>query len=312
MTQILSLISPEFIVQASDRRVTFVPTGRIGEDNHNKAVFFCGHTAWAFTGVASVGATKTAEWMANTVALAHSLQGAIEELRARATRRLHNYPRDIRRLAFVGVGFASQVFTGKSWVNVAPYPILTVVSNFLDEHEHWRAEALDDFSARSWTIPEQRSFLLFESGVPLRAGARTQLVRDLNSAFIHRVRPPAVARLLARAIKSEHASNPTGPVGNNVMCTVVTQDAPSGDPNYSGGLWPLADDAQEADYFRLPAVDPPSKYYFYVPAKPESRIHFGPDSVCVGIQMRNVKMHPVGPPENREWTATAKVRNRTI
>jgi hypothetical protein len=312
MTQILSVISHHFVVQASDRRVTVVPSGRIAEDDHNKAVFHCGHMTWAFTGVARIGATRTAEWMSDTVAHSPSLQHSIERLRAGASSKLQAYPPSIRRLAFVGVGFASEMLVDQRWSAVDTYPILTVISNFLDEKGTWAASAADELLAQSWSIPRQRQFLLFESGVPLRAATRKKLLRDIDRGFAHLAGPPAIARLLARAIRSEHAVNPEGPIGNNIMCTVVTREAQAGVPDYSGGRWPLNDDAKESDYFRLSPNDAPDRYYFYWPSNPELRIHFGPDSVCVGKQIRDMKMQPVGTRAERRWTLSAQVRNRIL
>ncbi len=123
MTQILSLISHQFVVQASDRRVTFVPCGRIAEDDHNKAIFQCGHMAWAFTGVARIGATRTAEWLSDTVTHSASLQHSIERLRAGASSKLRAYPPAIRRLAFVGVGFAAEMLLDQQWNAVDTYPL---------------------------------------------------------------------------------------------------------------------------------------------------------------------------------------------
>ncbi len=310
MTQILSLISHQFVVQASDRRVTMVPSGRIAEDDHNKAIFQCGHMVWAFTGVARIGATRTAEWMSDTVAQCSSLQQSIERLRAGASSKLHAYPPSIRRLAFVGVGFASEMLIDQQWNAVDTYPILTVISNFLDDQGRWGTFGGDNLSAQSWSIPKRRRFLLFESGVPLRAVRRKQLIRELDRAFAHRAGPPAIARLLARAIRSEHAIDPEGPIGDNIMCTVVSRYAEAGVPDYSGGLWPLNDDAGESDYFRLSTNDPAHRYYFYWPSNPKLRMHFGPDSVCLGKQIRDMKMQPVGTRDERRWTFSAQIRNR--
>src|ERR1700722_6597163 len=99
VTQILSVICPQFVVQASDRRVTSLLTGAVLEDQQKKTVFSCGHMAWAFTGPARMGTTRTADWISDKLASVTSLQQGVEEMRSRATTRLRNADPANRRLA---------------------------------------------------------------------------------------------------------------------------------------------------------------------------------------------------------------------
>jgi hypothetical protein len=280
------------------------------EDDRNKAVFFCGHSSWAFTGLGQMGSYRTSEWFSNTVARVGSFQDSVEQLRSRATTRLRNTDPQLRRLALVGVGFADERVDSGVPVQVARYPVLTVISNFYNATHGWQAVGSDRFEVGSWSMPPATSFILFESGVPLRPGRKKRLIRLLNELFERQLGPLPTARLLCRAIRQEHDDNPTGPIGRNIMCTVVMKDAVPGDPNYSGGLWPLAEDAAERDYFKLPAQNPPLKYYFYFPGEGGDRKHFGPDSVCAGVEIRNVKMAPTGPADARMWSANAETRMR--
>ena len=143
-------------------------------------------------------------------------------------------------------------------------------------------------------------YALFESGVQLSSFRRHRLDRLLREAIRRSLGAPAVARLLCRAIRQQRDDDPDGPVGRNVMCAVIMRGAPPGDPNYVSGSWPLSEDAKEAEYFHLPADNPPSKYYFYVPGEAGDLIHDGPNSSCVGVQMKDVLFVPEGAPENRQ------------
>lgn len=62
MTLIISCVTRDFVVQASDRRVS-VPNRRVGDDRANKAIFYCGQSAWAYTGLAQIGPKRTDEWL---------------------------------------------------------------------------------------------------------------------------------------------------------------------------------------------------------------------------------------------------------
>lgn len=309
MTLVLSFLSRDFVVQASDRRVTFVGTGEVAEDQYNKAVFFCGHSAWAFTGAAKMGSYRTPDWISNTLSKATSYQDGVEELRSRATTRLRNVASPHKSLALLAVGFASQRLENDEWRECERFPILTVISNFHDDALSPVHPPSNEFNVQSFSLPSVESFLLFQAGCSLSHSRYHRLIRLLATALKRGAGGQVVARLLCRAVREGHDDDPQGPVGRNVMCTVVSRDAPAGDPNYESGLWPLAEDAPEAAYFGLPGVDRPSKYYFYVPGASDDRQHRGPDSVCVGVQIRNVQVIPVGPSEERRWEMSVEHRN---
>lgn len=69
MTMVISVLTHHGIVQASDRRLTWVgPNGAAhpGEDNRNKAVLFSNRIVFAYTGIADIGPRRqhTDEWLA--------------------------------------------------------------------------------------------------------------------------------------------------------------------------------------------------------------------------------------------------------
>lgn len=80
MTLILSLLTHAFTVQVSDRRLTRLD-GSLFEDNENKAQFFCGQSAFAYTGLARLGTVNTDEWLLETLGPSRSLGEGIETVR---------------------------------------------------------------------------------------------------------------------------------------------------------------------------------------------------------------------------------------
>lgn len=80
MTLILSCLTPEYIVQVSDRRLT-MPNGEIFDDSANKAIVFLGHACIAYTGIAAIGSQRTDEWITNQLVGQPSLEQAINRLK---------------------------------------------------------------------------------------------------------------------------------------------------------------------------------------------------------------------------------------
>jgi hypothetical protein len=73
MTLVLSLLTPTYALQASDRRVVSIRRGKIVEDNdqRNKAVLFRDRWAFGFTGLAELGPDQRTDlWLAEALSQA--------------------------------------------------------------------------------------------------------------------------------------------------------------------------------------------------------------------------------------------------
>jgi hypothetical protein len=72
MTMVLNCMTPEFVVQVSDRRLTY-PDGSVADDRANKAVMYCGHFFIGYTGLAVLGdptlprGARTDWWIADVL-----------------------------------------------------------------------------------------------------------------------------------------------------------------------------------------------------------------------------------------------------
>ena len=62
MTFVLSCVTPEYVYQVSDRRLTWLngaQRGHVVDDERNKSVLVDGRIAFAYTGLAEIGADHT-------------------------------------------------------------------------------------------------------------------------------------------------------------------------------------------------------------------------------------------------------------
>src|SRR2546427_8471416 len=107
MTLILSLATPEFVIQIADRRLSSLyPGGRIvpNKEEVTKQTVFCNRMVFAYTGLAKIGSVATDVWLAHKLAElpTESLSEAVIYVRDRATeafRRIRHSP-SVKRHAF--------------------------------------------------------------------------------------------------------------------------------------------------------------------------------------------------------------------
>src|SRR5258708_38420117 len=122
MTMILTCLTKDFIVQASDRRLVYLRGRKIiyKEDDRNTALIYENHTVFAYTGLATLSNQKFAiDWAAELLAQPATLQDAMVYLRDCATRLMEThpfsgYPERQRRLGFVVAGFINWVAATKT------------------------------------------------------------------------------------------------------------------------------------------------------------------------------------------------------
>jgi hypothetical protein len=303
VTLILSCITQEYVVQASDRKVTAFD-GSWFENQRNKAVFFCGHSAFAYTGLASLAGLLTEEWLTLELGGAKALTDGIPHIARQAKAALRRIPfrtsvptnerNEIRRLAFVNVAFMLDA-EAKEIATQRLRPVVTVVSNFFRPPNVWLAQAEQDFMTWHRYLGDGESFVLFSSGQSLRLDEYKDLTEQLHRATERAATGYPVARLLARQIKL--VSDRNDKVGSNVMCAIIPREAvirDAGQPPISS-LIPLdTEAAEEADFFHYPRNDPPRKTYIYLPSSLSDREFFGPNYVCEGVMIKDLMLE-IGP-----------------
>src|SRR2546423_1303587 len=91
MTMILTCLTKDYVVQASDRRISYLDGKTPSEDQSNKALVYGNHFVFAYTGKARLVSTSTIEWAAERLSERENLNDAIYHLRDRATSLMQNF-----------------------------------------------------------------------------------------------------------------------------------------------------------------------------------------------------------------------------
>lgn len=194
MTLILTYLAHDFVVQASDRRLTLL-SGEVAEEAANKALLIKPFMIWSFTGLSRLGRHRgqpTDEVLMEGLAtqLRRGMEAASNNLARTATRlcRETSLPglsstdkAAARRTSFIGAGFTNE---GRS----RPYrPTLCVVSNAQGRDEIWRPTADREFKVDVAFMPHDFAMHLHVAGQPLEAKERSSLNRLLRAVVGHSV-----------------------------------------------------------------------------------------------------------------------------
>lgn len=307
MTLLLTLLTPEYIVQASDRRLT-MPDGTLAEEASNKAVLIERFGCMAYTGLAYCdGRNPTELLMMEAVAASiGSSQPVGPRLRADATRAVkivrRNLPFAVSRTTFVIAGFQS--FEASASMR----PRLIVVSNAQTaEDESWAPEAAREFKESGRDLHVDEPLLLHAAGQPVPNYVRAPLRRQLASCLRRSKHPELAARLMSRAIRDVARSNTA--VGPNVMSVMIRRESVGalGQPQPDGtfalptGSFPVNGyELEEANYFKVPFGQMPPSEFVYSPHDGRVGMHFGPAIVTELMQIRGIAFGRVEPPEALE------------
>lgn len=204
---ILTCLTSEFVVQASDRRLTYRRGRKIidKEDDRNKALIYKNHSVFAYTGLADLGVNNTPiDWAAKVLSSVANLDVALSLLKERASELMNSHyisllPVRQRRLAFIGAGFARHEEDGK----LVRRPVYLIISNFMNTDGTWLEQPNQKFSIFTIPLTEESNFKLFIAGQPLEKDGEKE-IKTLIKCFQKRqgrVRPETIGRLLTRAIQ---------------------------------------------------------------------------------------------------------------
>lgn len=230
MTLILSLTTPDCVVQVSDRRLTWINTsGVVGvkEDDRNKAVVVCNRAAVGYTGLAEISKQNTDEWLVNVLAdvVPYNPQVAFKSIAAKATKEFRKQKLSLyyKRHAFVVVGWANVEPNGALW------PYICAISNALDDRWNWLKQAQDDFRVRIVPFPKNGLFGFVDVGQRLNKEENGWLSRQLGQCIKRgATHPVSFIRLLAQCIRRVAVRNIS--VGNGLLAVSIPRAATSKPP----------------------------------------------------------------------------------
>jgi hypothetical protein len=237
MTMILTCLTKNYTVQASDRRFTYPNTPFSPNNDSNKALFYRNHFSFAFTGLAELSLSGTSlptiVWAADQLRQKGTLGEAVSYLRNQATEKIKSLPcprfsPQSRFLDFVGAGFQG----AEKKKPEDRRPVRIVISNWMGQDGVYPrippAQPYRVFNMKYDFLEKKRDFDLFVAGQHLDPGRETDLRQEIGACLKNGEGAHVIGKLLTQAIQATARQNPL--VGGIVMCTFVPRVA---DPNSS-------------------------------------------------------------------------------
>jgi hypothetical protein len=222
MTLLINVVTPENVIQASDRRLTF-QDGSF-DDKSNKAVcVFCkdAHFAIAYTGLASIGGKRTDLWIVDYLRSINAPKMNVplisEALEKETSRRFRFFPREYRRTSFVFAGYRLGM------------PFTALISNFETYESGPIGEAQDHFQTHVRNVrgPIRNSkrglwIDIFGSEAAVEKPIRRQIIKLARKRSFHKQDAHEIADILVAFIRAASETRSVGKyVGRNCMTVII-------------------------------------------------------------------------------------------
>ncbi len=309
MTMILTCLTKDFIVQASDRRLSIVDGNNVRprEDHSNKALIYSNCFVFAYTGLAKLDSQSASaiDWAAQQLSEKENIGESVLHLGNRASDLMNSsyshLSADKKRLTFVGAGFA----------NVDRKPLRIVISNFRGENDTVLAQARKEFTVYFDWLPERHNFELLVAGRQFSKDKKIEINNLIRSCLRQKKGPETIGRLLT--LKIQEKADEDKAVGKNIMCTFVPR-AYSDRVEYHFGAVLLENPINSTEPQRLEpvklvsvhdrfALPPPfdAPRFVYIAGDNKAQPYHGPILVLPGLpgsvmQMSVAEMSIVIPP----------------
>ena len=233
MTMISTCLTQDFVIQASDRRISKVIDNKVQwyDDQTNKALVYKSQFVFAYTGQATIPVRKngqtidvsTIDWAAEQLTKGKKLEEAIYHLKYRATELMNaNYVRKLpgykRRVAFVGAGFEEIESSGKQ----IRRPLRIMIENCIDDDGSILDVPRDDFRVQHNPLHTSVA-ALYVAGQQLEENMEKEFSRLLKLSAQHGVIPEQIGVLLSRKLQDTAKAMPKDrkTVGENMLCICV-------------------------------------------------------------------------------------------
>jgi hypothetical protein len=264
---------------ASDRRLTrYYPRSGRSElltDNRNKTIVLCNHFHIGYTGLANIEGKRTDEWVAERLASAPSALDGVITLTDEATRAFRPLPADIRRHAFLSVGWA------RTEPSSGLQPLLILISNSLDQRWQWLGRPEERFTRRAWGLPPESEGQLRWVGRGISANEAEQHYQYLKGHAQGGGDARGAAFLLANCIRS--VARRDSAVGKGVLLSVLSK-AVVGQP-VSTSLTGSSGAMDEHNCWYLPADETRN-----------NPVQYSPTYVCQGLLLARGEVWTTKPP----------------
>ncbi|MES9854623.1 MAG: hypothetical protein ABW170_22635 [Candidatus Thiodiazotropha sp. L084R] len=218
MTQIIAVITQEFITVVSDRRLSYLNEDGsfkcIKTDNECKLVSLCEHSCIAYTGLAQLDGIATHEWITRTLkkhkCIDAWLAGKILAKECKAP--LENISKSYSHMTFL--------ITGWKYTNKGLLPYMLRISNAYHHDDSWIKLATNNFRYKIiCLLPDEVSESMVV-GVPLKRAQDRRIKRHIRKTTIRRSLPLATLEYLSKEIVLTNSSM----VGNNVLGVIIPKN----------------------------------------------------------------------------------------
>lgn len=237
VTLVLSVLTPECVIQVSDRRLVMQVSGTgkaaFEDDERNKAVLWSARLAFAYSGLADLGDDRRTDlWLAHALAaIVEEARGMpkhlhldqrhlLERLADRCTEEfrrtsIQSLDSEMRRQAFVGVGWAC--FNGEEQFS----PYLACVSNLYSRGDSVPLpEPADEFSVWVRRLEPSDGGYFYAEGQRLDDQEQAALVQRLGALDAAFPGPEALIEALIEVVR-EKADVPGSFVGRGLLVNVL-------------------------------------------------------------------------------------------
>src|SRR5579864_383907 len=224
MTLVLTCLTPRYVLQVADRRLTIrtpQPPGSVEvvDDHRNKVVVLGNSMAFSFSGLAEIGPENTDSWLARRLAETNNPNDGLKNIQRAAT--------DYFRILPISKAAKRQAFVAAAWTrnkHGTLEPGLITISNALDANSNWLQEAKDEFEIDCVGLGLTSQF-----GVcpPIGAAVPDAYIHDLRRngrACVERnVHPLEIIRLLVETIR--RVANDDSSVGRSLLAVILPKAA---------------------------------------------------------------------------------------
>jgi len=279
MTLILSCLTNEYVIQVSDRRLTF-PNGEIAEDNENKAVDWAGQVIFGYTGLARIHlTTPTDYWLAEALLKSVSPQGTIslndviESVRIKATKDFKQEVAKNKRLTIIGIGWVQLLETKDT------KPAICWISNYLDDAGNELPEPYEEFKSNLLIFNQlPNGFIVVAIGQQVNPDKASSLKHNIARCLRHKdIGPEPISRLLIEVIRDVAKYNIT--VGRSVLVACIPKESlrSSRIPMPDGSIGYIVSSSKPRKSDRT---------FLYIPEGQDQGVEYGPDFVLGASWLR--------------------------
>jgi len=272
MTQVLAVLTKNYVLVASDRRLTFLKNGApptVAHDNTCKLVSLCGVWGIAYTGLAQLDGRPTHEWIAWELAEkgCGSPYKAAQILAERATAAVRATKLTIEQ-TFLIAGWAR-------FENGSLLPHFVIVSNAFSADGNRKPSPGIDFVILERMLQPDELYVPHIIGQPLKPDRAQHLHRLFRKILSRDLSPRIPMRALAREISNTSTSNST--VGESVLAFCIPRAAAA--KTYQSGASVML--AKEPDFL--------SPSFCYLNPEIKESKQYGPTVTCGESAMTDIE-----------------------